>query len=121
VSYGRADSAYAKNRCGLPPRRGPGHLVRLRYSQRGPVTSHHPSERVGVRPQRLAWETAYAKSYQIQVSPDGINWTNLYTTTTGDGGFDDLDVNGAGRYVPLTGAVRATGYGYSLWEFGIYH
>ena len=70
---------------------------------------------------QLAWETAYAKSYQIQISTDGTNWTNLYSTTSGDGGFDDLDVTGTGRYVRLTGTVRATTYGYSLWEFGIYH
>ena len=70
---------------------------------------------------QLAWEAAYAKAYQIQISNDGTNWTNLYSTSTGDGGFDDLNVNGTGRYVRLTGTVRATTFGYSLWEFGIYH
>jgi hypothetical protein len=69
----------------------------------------------------LRWEAAYGKSYQIQTSNDGTNWTNIYTTTTGDGGVDDLtNLTGSGRYVRMNGTVRATQYGYSLWEFEIY-
>jgi endoglucanase len=34
------------------------------------------------------WEAAYGKSYQIQVSNDGTNFTSIYTTTTGNGGID---------------------------------
>jgi len=33
----------------------------------------------------LNWETAYGKSYKIQVSNDAVNWTDIYSTTTGDG------------------------------------
>ena len=40
---------------------------------------------------QLAWESAYGKAYQIQTSNDGTNWTTVYSTTTGDGGFDDID------------------------------
>ncbi|WP_412741075.1 discoidin domain-containing protein [Krasilnikovia sp. MM14-A1259] len=69
---------------------------------------------------QLAWEAAYAKAYTIQVSADGTTWTTLFSTSTGNGGFDDLDVTGSGRYVRVTGTARATGYGYSLWEFGVY-
>jgi len=70
---------------------------------------------------RLNWEAAYGKSYQIQTSPDGNTWTNIYTTTTGDGGIDDLTgLSGSGRYVRMNGTVRGTPYGYSLWEFEIY-
>ncbi|MFG2041098.1 discoidin domain-containing protein [Dactylosporangium sp. NPDC048998] len=68
----------------------------------------------------LAWEAAYAKSYQIQTSDDNANWTTIYSTTAGDGGFDDINVNGNARYVRMNGQVRATTYGYSLWEFGVY-
>ena len=68
----------------------------------------------------LSWEAAYGRSYQVQSSdsPTGP-WTNLVTTTTGDGGIDTLTVNGTGRYVRMTGTVRATGYGYSLWDFQV--
>jgi hypothetical protein len=69
---------------------------------------------------QLAWEAAYAKGYQIQTSNDGTNWTNIYSTTTGNGGFDDLNISGSGRYVRMNGQTRATSYGYSLWEFGVY-
>ncbi len=69
---------------------------------------------------RLIWEAAYATSYQVQVSTDNVSWTNLYSTTTGDGGTDDLALSGSGRYVRMYGTVRATGWGYSLWEFEVY-
>ena len=70
----------------------------------------------------LTWESAYGKAYQIQVSNDAVNWTTIYSTTTGDGGTDDLtNLTGSGRYVRMYGTVRAIGYGYSLWEFAIYH
>lgn len=68
----------------------------------------------------LNWEAAYAKAYQIQVSNDATNWTTIYSTTTGDGGIDDLAIAGSGRYVRMNGTVRATSYGYSLYEFQVY-
>src|SRR5258706_474031 len=70
---------------------------------------------------KLTWETAYGKSYQIQTSPDAATWTSIYTTTTGDGGTDDLTgLTGSGRYIRMNGTVRGTGCGYSLWEFEVY-
>jgi beta-glucosidase len=68
----------------------------------------------------LQWETAYATAFQIQVSPDGANWTSIYSTTAGTGGTQTLNVTGTGRYIRMYGTARATGYGYSLWEFQVY-
>ena len=68
----------------------------------------------------LNWEAAYGKAYQIQVSNNATAWTTVYSTTTGDGAIDDLAVSGSGRYVRMNGVTRATGYGYSLWEFQVY-
>ncbi|WP_305783918.1 DUF1996 domain-containing protein [Symbioplanes lichenis] len=68
----------------------------------------------------IAWEAAYAKAYQIQTSPDGTAWTTVHSTTTGAGGTESLTVSGTGRYVRLYGTQRATGYGYSLYEFQVY-
>ena len=68
---------------------------------------------------KLTWETAYGKAYQIQTSPDCTSWTTIYSTTTGDGGTDDLAVTGTGRCVRVYGTQRATPYGYSLWEFAV--
>jgi hypothetical protein len=68
----------------------------------------------------LNWEAAYAKSFKVQVSNDAATWTDLYSTTTGTGGVQNLTVNGSGRYVRFYGTARGTAYGYSLWEFQVY-
>ncbi len=68
----------------------------------------------------LDWEAAYATAFQIQVSGDGSNWTTIYSTSTGTGGLQTLSLSGTGRYVRMYGTARATPYGYSLWEFGVY-
>ncbi|MEV4349951.1 discoidin domain-containing protein [Actinoplanes sp. NPDC049596] len=73
-----------------------------------------------IRHLQLAWEAAYATGYRVETSTNGTSWTQAYATSSGDGGFDDLDVTASGRYVRVTGTARATGYGYSLWELGVY-
>ncbi|GAA3442878.1 discoidin domain-containing protein [Planomonospora venezuelensis] len=68
----------------------------------------------------LTWEAAYATAYKVQSSQNGTTWTDLKTVTGGDGGVDSWEVAGSGRYVRMLGTARATGYGYSLWEFQVY-
>ena len=68
----------------------------------------------------INWEAAYAGAYQIQVSANGSSWTTVYSTTTGAGGTETLNVSGTGRYVRLYGTARHTQYGYSVWEFQVY-
>ncbi|MFC7761388.1 discoidin domain-containing protein [Catellatospora bangladeshensis] len=68
----------------------------------------------------LRWEAAYATAFQIQTSANGTSWTSIYSTTTSTGGVQTLNVTGSGRYVRMYGTARATGYGYSLWEFQVY-
>ncbi|WP_190217703.1 discoidin domain-containing protein [Streptomyces griseosporeus] len=68
----------------------------------------------------LTWEAAYGKDYEIQASDNGTDWRTLRKVTGGDGGTDDLAVSGSGRYVRMQGLARATGYGYSVWEFQVY-
>ncbi|WP_328498724.1 discoidin domain-containing protein [Streptomyces sp. NBC_00414] len=69
---------------------------------------------------QLVWETSYAKAYTIQTSDDGQNWRTVREVTDGNGGVDDFDVSGTGRYVRVNGTARGTGWGYSLYEFGLY-
>ncbi|GAA3771635.1 glycosyl hydrolase [Micromonospora maritima] len=70
---------------------------------------------------RLRWEAAYGRAYQIQTSTDGATWTPVFSTTTGDGGTDDVTPAGAsGRYVRMSGTARGTAWGYSLYEFEVY-
>ncbi|MFL6140784.1 MAG: discoidin domain-containing protein [Labedaea sp.] len=68
----------------------------------------------------LNWETAYGTGYRIEVSADAVNWTAIFATTTGRGGLENLAARGTGRYVRMFGTARATGYGFSLWEFEIH-
>jgi beta-glucosidase len=68
----------------------------------------------------LNWETAFGRGYRIETSNDATNWTTIYTTTTGPGGVETLNISGSGRYIRLYGTARATGYGYSLWEFQVF-
>ncbi|GGD79775.1 discoidin domain-containing protein [Paenibacillus nasutitermitis] len=71
---------------------------------------------------QLKWQTAYAKSYLIQVSTDAVNWTDVYSTTNGNGGTDDIGfASTTARYVRMYGTQRGTAYGYSLYEFGVYN
>ncbi|HWF80875.1 MAG TPA: discoidin domain-containing protein [Streptosporangiaceae bacterium] len=68
----------------------------------------------------LDWETAYATAFQIQTSTDGSTWTTIFSTTTGTGGTQTLNVTGSGRYIRMNGTTRATQFGYSLWEFEVF-
>ncbi|NVM79511.1 CxxC motif-containing protein (DUF1111 family) [Duganella sp. SG902] len=66
---------------------------------------------------KLLWENAYGKQYNLLVSDDGNNWTQIRTVTNGRGGteeFYNLGVNS--RYIRLQGVARSTQYGYSLFE-----
>ncbi|WP_163513491.1 glycoside hydrolase domain-containing protein [Fodinicola acaciae] len=48
---------------------------------------------------RLHWGSAFAKSYQVQISYDGRQWATAYATTSGNGGDDFVGINGKARYV----------------------
>ncbi|MFD0616950.1 discoidin domain-containing protein [Paenibacillus sp. GCM10027629] len=70
---------------------------------------------------KLNWEAAYGKGYKIQVSTDGNTWKDVFTTNTGDGGFDYITFDPVrAKYVKMQGTSRATNYGYSLYDFEVY-
>ena len=68
----------------------------------------------------LRWETAYAMHFSLERSSDSVTWQPMYKTTAGRGRTQWIRVSGKGRYVRITCTKRATSYGYSLWEIGIY-
>ena len=69
----------------------------------------------------LSWEGAYASSFKVQQSNDNVTFTDLYSTTTGTGGINDLTgLAGNARYVRMYATVRGTPYGYSLWEMQVH-
>jgi beta-glucosidase len=73
----------------------------------------------------IHWEAAYATAYHIEVSNDATTWTQVYATTSGAGGTENVSVPAgtSGRYVRLTGTARTTiggnQYGYSIYELQV--
>lgn len=75
---------------------------------------------------RFDWEYARAKTYKLTVSDDKQNWTSVIKENGGaitaqDGKetvhFDPVKA----RYLKFEGIERNTFYGYSFYEFGVYH
>lgn len=74
----------------------------------------------------IDWEYARAKTYRLLVSDDKQNWKSVIKENDGvitakDGKetvhFDPIEA----RYIKFEGIERATFYGYSFYEFGVYH
>lgn len=69
----------------------------------------------------LRWESAFASAYHIEVSLDGKDWRQVYSTENGEGGEEWVSFAPVqARYVRLTGTKRGTDYGYSLYTLGVY-
>ncbi|MBW8334821.1 MAG: discoidin domain-containing protein [Prolixibacteraceae bacterium] len=69
----------------------------------------------------IKWEGAFASGYTIQVSVDNVNFTNVFSTTTGVGGnvthsFDPIDA----RYVKLLLTKKGTPWEMTFWELEVY-
>ena len=120
---GQTTTASSTENAGTPASNATDGNTGTRWSSafsRPPVAPGRPRLHRRDRRVVLTWEAAYGTGYQIQTSTDGANWTTIYSTTTGTGGTQTLTVSGTGRYVRMYGTARATGYGYSLWEFQVY-
>ncbi|MEN3306074.1 MAG: hypothetical protein V7603_2276 [Micromonosporaceae bacterium] len=119
IAQGKATSASATENAGTPAANATDGNLATRWSS--PFSDPQwlqvdLGQTYAVNHVTLTWEAAYGRAYQIQVSGDGATWTTVYSTTTGDGGTDDLAVTGTGRYLRMYGTARGTPYGYSLWE-----
>jgi beta-glucosidase len=68
----------------------------------------------------LLWEAAYASAFQVQVSNDNSTWTDVYSTTTGTGGNQNLTVSVTARYIRVYATARATQFGDSIFELAVY-
>jgi cellulose 1,4-beta-cellobiosidase len=67
----------------------------------------------------VSWGSSYGQSYNIQVSTDAVNWTNVFETPDGAGGVDRITFAASGRYVRMLG-VQSSGSGYAVSEFQIF-
>src|SRR5580658_8166058 len=68
----------------------------------------------------ILWEAAYASAYSIEVSSNNSTWTTVYSTTDGAGGNQTIPVSVTARYVMMNATARATQWGDSIYELGVY-
>lgn len=78
-----------------------------------------PARADTVPPAPSGWNTVFSDNFAGAAgsAPSAQNW--FYSTTTGTGGTQNLNISGSGRYIRMSGTARATQYGYSLWEFQV--
>lgn len=62
----------------------------------------------------LDWEAAYARTYKIQVSEDGVRFRDATPILGGAVGSQTRTLELFGRYVRVLGLTRATNWGFSL-------
>jgi len=71
----------------------------------------------------IKWESAFAKTYQLQVSPDGVNYTDVATVNNTKKIAQDIKTfaDTKARYVRLYCTEKADAdWGYSLYELEVY-
>jgi hexosaminidase len=67
---------------------------------------------------KLTWEDGFGSNYKLDVSTDNVNWTNVHSTASGNGGVDNITFTSRPvRYIKLYGTPSG---GYSLWECEVY-
>jgi hypothetical protein len=66
----------------------------------------------------LKWYIHYAKTYKIQTSTDGVNWTDDLTAHGASFSVSDEKFpTTSARYIRMLGIQRGSIYGYSLYDF----
>lgn len=68
----------------------------------------------------INWEAAYATAYQVQISNDNQTWTDIFSTNTGDGGYDLISTDSSARYIRVYCTERVTPWGYSIYEIEVF-
>lgn len=71
---------------------------------------------------RIKWEAAYSTEFLIEVSDDGSTWETAIQVRDCTGNFETyaLTLTQNSRYVRFYGKTRATEYGHSFYELGIF-
>ncbi|NJC88291.1 MAG: hypothetical protein FIB02_07125 [Desulfuromonas sp.] len=69
----------------------------------------------------IAWGSYYAKSYQVEVSTDGSNWTQVASTTSGSGGTPEHSFTARTvRYVRVVCSNASSSNGYVIKELSVF-
>ena len=70
---------------------------------------------------RIAWETAFSKSFSVQVSLDGQIWRDVYQTHDGDGGTSEIKISPVqARQVRIYCTRRGTEWGHAIRELEVF-
>jgi glycoprotein endo-alpha-1,2-mannosidase len=69
----------------------------------------------------IDWETAFAREYAIVTSDNKKDWNLVYKQENGKGGLETVTFPAVqARYVKFSGIKRATEWGFSFWEIGVF-
>jgi hypothetical protein len=70
---------------------------------------------------RVLWEAAFARSFSLQVSTDGKDWTRVYATDDGKGGTCEIKFAPVeARHVRLVCTKRGTKWGNAVCELQVF-
>jgi len=69
---------------------------------------------------KLFWNENFAKTYDIEFSEDAKTWQEIYSTTSGQGGTEEIPASGYARYVRLNLTEANNSQNYQLIEMEIY-
>ena len=69
----------------------------------------------------INWESAYATSYNIEVSRDKDNWAEVYSTQEGKGSTESITFKPQKtRYIKINCLKRKGQWGFSIWDVSVY-
>lgn len=69
----------------------------------------------------INWHSDYARSYLVQVSSDGSNWTTVKDVTSGRGGREEVTFSSRnGRYLRIECRSASSSNGYAISELEVY-
>jgi glucose/arabinose dehydrogenase len=70
---------------------------------------------------RVDWEAAFATRYLVETSTDAVTWSTAADVTIAAKGVKESSfASRTARYVRITALTRATVYGASFWEVGVF-
>ena len=92
------------------------------HGQDNKVLTLDLQEEVNISDILINWEGAYAATYNVEISTDSLQWTQVYSTTSGVAGVTRITLSDTpeGRYMRINCIKRGTVYGFSIWEIEVY-
>ncbi|GGU42842.1 PQQ-dependent sugar dehydrogenase [Lentzea flava] len=67
----------------------------------------------------LRWGALCARKYAVQTSPEGVYWRDVHSTDNGDGGDDNIEFTGFGRWIRVS-LTTPCFHAYELREFEVH-